>query len=59
MEGRVRIHRPGVLALLGHYVPPRDRRTRRAKPMNWVLLGGFLCSLSFWVAVVFGIVAAV
>jgi hypothetical protein len=29
------------------------------KPVNWVLLVGFLCSLSFWIAVVVGVVATV
>jgi hypothetical protein len=29
------------------------------QPVNWVLLVGFLGCLSFWGAVVFGIVAAV
>ena len=32
---------------------------RCGSSLNWVLLVGLLCCLSFWGAVVFGIVAAV
>jgi hypothetical protein len=41
--------------------PPRYGaiQGRIGRPVNWVLLVGFLGCLSFWGAVVFGIVAAV